>query len=236
MSTETTQTPATDGTPDSTPAKPRELGWLGSRIVRGLREAPREYTAWRQATEWDQDIADAEISVEFDHVDQRQQPLVEPDHAQQVEAVQRRHHQVEQDQPRPLRAGGLHRLQRLVDRDEAGVAGVLQIGLGDVGHHRLVVDHHDGHIRQRRLGPLQRRDRFGRNERDGRLVCRHARVLRQGWRPGPPRRGGSRSGGRAPGSGASRAPVQPVRRHGPGARIRGPARRRRRSRPCRPRP
>jgi hypothetical protein len=35
----------------------RELGWFGSRLARGLTEAPREYRAWRQATEYDNAIA-----------------------------------------------------------------------------------------------------------------------------------------------------------------------------------
>lgn len=37
--------------------KPRERSWLGSRIARGLVEAPAEYRAWRAATEYDDAVA-----------------------------------------------------------------------------------------------------------------------------------------------------------------------------------
>ena len=87
------------------------------------------------------------------HDDRRvAQPLVQADQAQQVEAVQLRHHQVEQDQAGSVGSGGLQRQPGIVDRDEAGVAGILQIGLGNVGHHRFVIDHHHRHVRKGWLG------------------------------------------------------------------------------------
>jgi hypothetical protein len=71
------------------------------------------------------------------------QGFVGADGLQDVKAGHAGHHQVQQQHVGLVLADQLQGHARVVAGHETGVAGVFQVGLDDVGHHGLVVHHHD---------------------------------------------------------------------------------------------
>ncbi len=134
------------GPPPPRPRPPPGRGAAAEQLADGGQQAlrPRRHLALEVADQAEERLPLGAVDVaRAQHHDRRRpRPLVRAQPVGDLESAHAGHHQVEDDQRRPLgdRQGDA---ARTVERRQEAVAAALEVGGEDVVHRRVVVDHQD---------------------------------------------------------------------------------------------